>query len=72
MQLHVSFAQCHKCVCVNAKHMQVQNAGYNQAEQERIVREFCRSTCVTRLFHECSNATEVEQIKQGYTLCVDD
>ena len=44
MQLHVSFAQCHKCVCVNAKHMQVLDAGYNQAEQERITREFCRST----------------------------
>ena len=35
--------------------LQIQNAGTNTAEIERVTREFCSSTCVTETFPACNS-----------------
>ena len=50
------------------KHMQVQNAGGNQAELERLIRQSCDNTCVTKVLPQCPSTDEVDPhvIEQGY------
>ena len=35
--------------------LQIQNAGSNAAEIERVTREFCKSTCVTEVYPACNS-----------------
>ena len=35
--------------------LQIQNAGSDAAELQRITREFCSSTCVTQTFPACNS-----------------